>query len=214
MRGRRCSERRHNHVQRAKALRIAHSVLTIRCSSSKQCGGQDEDRGCRTVEWVGWSYLDALSPHDYWPTTSILTCLADLGIWCCSADPWGERLDHCWIPTVLVPEATALTPEVNVSTVAGSSSGSSVLVLGPSDLLDSGTDLVEVGLVMRDLRCRSARCSNLCWSLAQLHYCPLVRLLLWHLVRNVNSINEHRSKVEILKESKWSISEYRYCGVT
>ena len=44
-------------------------------------------------------------------------------------------------------------PEVNISTVAGSSVGSSALVLGPPGLLESGTDLVEVGLVMRDLLC-------------------------------------------------------------
>jgi hypothetical protein len=41
--------------------------------------------------------------------------------------------------------------EVNMSTVAGSSIGSSAIVLGPPIRLDSGNDLVEVGLVMRDL---------------------------------------------------------------
>ena len=51
------------------------------------------------------------------------------------------------------PNLAAPIPEVNISTVVGSSVGSSTLVLGPPGLLESGTDLVEVGLVMRDLLC-------------------------------------------------------------
>jgi hypothetical protein len=40
---------------------------------------------------------------------------------------------------------------VNMSTIAGSSIGSSALELGPPVRLDSGIDLVEGELVMRDL---------------------------------------------------------------
>ena len=76
-------------------------------------------------------------------------------------------------------------PEVNISTVAGSSVGSSAPVPGPPGLLDSGTDLVKVGLVMRDLFDDAVLGVPTCAGTS------LSCLLLRHLVRNVVSINKH-----------------------